>query len=284
MRVLVTGARGMLGHDLVPALRGAGYEVTAAGRRDLDIGELGACAEAVAGHAAVINLAAWTRVDDAEEQEADAFVANATGAANLARAASASGARLVHMSTDYVFDGSAQVPYAEDAPVGPRSAYGRTKAAGEWAVRALCPQSWIVRTAWLYGAGGPNFLATMAGLAQKHETLTVVDDQRGQPTWTGDLAAQVVALLGSEAAYGIYHGTAQGRTTWFGLTRALFEELGLDPERVQPTTSAEFPRPAPRPAWSVLGHEAWRSAGVALQPDWRVSLRAAVPELGLPGA
>lgn len=283
MRVLVAGAHGMLGQDLVPALRMAGHEVTAVGRDMLDITEPPACADVVIGHDTVVNLAAWTRVDDAEDHEADAFVVNATGAANLARAAHDAGARMVQISTDYVFDGTAEAPYAEDAAVNPRSAYGRTKAAGEWAVRALCPQSWVVRTAWLYGAGGPNFLATMARLAQTHDTLDVVDDQRGQPTWTRDLAPQVVALIGSEAAYGTYHATAQGETTWFGLTRALFTELGLDPMRVRPTTSEAFPRPAPRPAYSVLGHQGWQGTGVALQPDWRASLRTASPSLGLTG-
>lgn len=282
MRVLVAGAHGMLGQDLVPALTAAGHEVTPAGRADLDITDASACLGVVDGHDLVINLAAWTRVDDAEEHEADAFVVNATGAANLARAAHAAGARMLQISTDYVFDGRSATAYPEDSAVAPQSAYGRGKAAGEWAVRALCPDSWVVRTAWLYGAGGPNFLATMARLAQTHETLRVVDDQRGQPTWTGDLAAQIVALAGSEAQSGTYHGTAQGETTWCGLTRALFTELGLDPDRVQPTTTAEFSRPAPRPACSVLGHRAWQAAGVPLQPDWRASLSAAVPSLGLP--
>ncbi|WP_018154898.1 dTDP-4-dehydrorhamnose reductase [Demetria terragena] len=281
MRTLVTGARGMLGQDLVTSLREAGHEVTAAGRPQVDITDLRSCERAVDGHDLVVNAAAWTAVDDAEASEQSAYAVNATGAANLARACAAAGARMVHISTDYVFDGAATSPYAEDAATAPRSAYGRTKLAGEQAVRELCPDSQIVRTAWLYGAGGPNFLATMARLAQSHETLSVVDDQRGQPTWTGDLATQLVSLIGAEAAPGIYHGTASGETTWFGLTRALFEELGLDPERVQPTTSEAFPRPAPRPAYSVLGHWAWSTAGVAVQRDWRTALREAVPQLGL---
>lgn len=281
MRILVTGAGGMLGHDLVPALQSAGHDVTAARRADVDITDLHSCERAVEGHDVVVNLAAWTAVDDAESSEDQAFAANATGAANLARAAAGADARMVHLSTDYVFAGDASTPYAEGAPTEPRSAYGRTKLAGEQAVRELCSDSQIVRTAWLYGAGGGNFLATMARLAQTHETLSVVDDQRGQPTWTADLAAQLVALVDVDAPAGIYHGTASGETTWFGLTRALFEELGLDPERVEPTTSEAFPRPAPRPAYSVLGHEAWADAGVAVQRDWRAALHDAVPHLGL---
>ncbi|CAG7574114.1 dTDP-4-dehydrorhamnose reductase [Barrientosiimonas humi] len=280
-KVLVTGAGGMLAHDLLPALRAAGHDVTAATRADLDVTEPAACAAAVAGHDAVINAAAWTKVDDAQDQEPAAFAVNAVGAANLARAAADSGARLVQVSTDYVFSGDATTPYAEDAPTEPRSAYGRTKLAGEWAVRALCPRSYVVRTSWLYGAGGPNFLATMVRLAGQHATLSVVDDQRGGPTWTGDLADQLVALVGSDAPFGTYHGTGAGETTWFGLTRALFTELGMDPERVEPTTTDAFPRPAPRPAYSVLGHDAWDGTGVAAQRDWRAALAEAVPQLGL---
>lgn len=269
LRVLVTGAGGMLAHDLVPALRAPGHSVTPATRADLDITDPRACLTAVAGHDLVINTAAWTAVDDAEANEAAAFAINAVGAANVARAAAAAGARLVHVSTDYVFDGQATEPYAADAPVRPRSAYGRTKAAGEWAVRALCPESYVVRTAWLYGAGGPNFVATMMRLARERDTVSVVDDQVGQPTWTVDLADLIVRLVASSAPYGVYHGTSSGQVSWFGFTGAIFEELGLDPERVQPTTTEAFPRPAPRPAWSVLSHDTLEAAGVASIRPWR---------------
>jgi dTDP-4-dehydrorhamnose reductase len=278
-RWLVTGAGGMLGQDLVAALesaRGAG-EVTAANRDSLDVTDPDACLAAVAGHDIVVNAAAWTAVDDAESQEADAFAVNAVGAANLARACSVAGARMVHVSTDYVFAGEATSPYAEDAPLAPRSAYGRTKGAGEWAVQALCPRSWVVRTAWLYGSGGPNFVKTMARLAAERDTVSVVDDQRGQPTWTVDLAAAIVRLVEAEAPFGTYHGTSAGETTWFGFARAIFSGLGLDPARVKPTTSDAFPRPAPRPAFSVLGHQAWRGAGLDPLPSWQQSLTRALP-------
>ena len=178
----------MLGRDLEGVLTTAGHQVTAAGRADLDVTSLEACRQAVAGHDVVVNGAAWTAVDDAETHEAQAFTVNATGAANLARACAEAQVRLVQVSTDYVFSGDATTPYAEDAPLAPRSAYGRTKAAGEWAVRSTCPQSWVVRTAWLYGEHGPNFVKTMARLAAERDTVSVVDDQRGQPTWTRDLA------------------------------------------------------------------------------------------------
>jgi dTDP-4-dehydrorhamnose reductase len=276
----------MLGQDLVAAL-GAGpggatgsREVTAADRDSLDVTDPDACLAAVAGHDVVVNTAAWTAVDDAESQEGGAFAVNAVGAANLARACAATGARMVQVSTDYVFAGDATSPYAEDAPLAPRTAYGRTKAAGEWAVRTYLPSaSWVVRTAWLYGAGGPNFVSTMVRLAGERETLSVVDDQCGQPTWTVDLVASLVAMVDSEAPFGIYHGTSSGQTTWFGLAQAIFAELGLDPARVKPTTSEAFPRPAPRPAYSVLGHEASKRAGLDLLPEWRGSLSKALPVL-----
>lgn len=273
LRVLVTGGSGMLAHDLVPRLRAAGHVTTSLGRADLDVTSPGECEAAVAGHDLVVNCAAWTKVDDAETLEPQAFAVNAVGAANVARAAARHGARVAHISTDYVFDGQSTEPYAAGHPAAPRSAYGRTKAAGEWAVRALCPDSWVVRTAWLYGAGGPNFVATMLRLAGERETLSVVDDQRGQPTWTADLADLVVRLVAADAPAGTYHGTSSGETTWFGLARAAFELRGLDPERVLPTTTDAYPRPAPRPPYSVLSHASLEAVGVAPIRQWREGLR-----------
>jgi dTDP-4-dehydrorhamnose reductase len=280
-RWLVVGCDGMLGQDLVAALGESPgtHEVTGVDRDVLDIVDPDACLAAVAGHDIVVNAAAWTAVDEAETHEAQAFAVNAVGAANLARACAASGALMVQVSTDYVFAGDANSPYPEDAPLAPRSAYGRTKGAGEWAVRALCPQSWVVRTAWLYGAHGPNFVKTMARLAAERDTVSVVDDQRGQPTWTVDLAAAIVRLVTSEAAFGIYHGTSSGETTWFGFAQAIFSELGLDPTRVRPTTSEAFVRPAPRPSYSVLGHDRWESAGVAPIREWSDALALAVVDV-----
>jgi len=281
-RWLVVGCDGMLGQDLVVALGESpdAREVTAVDRDVVDIIDPGACLEAVAGQDLVVNVAAWTAVDDAETHEAQAFSVNAVGAANLARACSAAGARMVQVSTDYVFAGDATSPYAEDAPLAPRSAYGRTKGAGEWAVRTHLPSaSWVVRTAWLYGAHGPNFVKTMARLAAERDTVSVVDDQRGQPTWTVDLAAAIVRLVDSEAPFGTYHGTSAGDTTWFGFAQAIFAEMGLDPARVRPTTTDAFPLPAPRPTYSVLGHEAWSRAGLPGLPDWRRALTEALPSV-----
>lgn len=274
-RYLITGAAGMLGQDLQRAL--AGRDVTALSRADLDVTDQAAVSDAVAGHDVVVNAAAYTKVDDAESHEDDAAAVNARGPEVLATAVAATGARLVQVSTDYVFDGTGTTPYAEDEPTRPLGAYGRTKAAGEAAVRSIAPDtSYVVRTAWLYGAGGPNFAKTMVRLAASHDTVSVVTDQVGQPTWTADLADQIVAMLDAQAPAGTYHGTNGGRGSWFDFTRAIFAEVGLDPERVLPTDSSAFVRPAPRPAFSVLGHDGWRRAGLAPMRDWRDALHAAV--------
>ena len=285
--MLVTGSGGMLGQDVLAALGAsrpdrvaavpAGLEVTATTRETLDVTDLDAVTATVAGHDVVVNCTAWTKVDDAETAEADAFTVNATAAGYLARACAASGAWLVHVSTDYVFAGDATAPYPENAPIAPRSAYGRTKAAGEWAIRAELPdRHLILRTAWLYGEGGPNFVATMARLEGQREFVEVVDDQRGQPTWTRDLADRIAEVIAVRPPAGTYHATASGETTWFGLAREVFAALGADPERVHPTTSAAYVRPAPRPAYSVLGHDGWARAGLPPLRDWREALAEAV--------
>ena len=279
-RWLVTGAHGMLGHDLLSALDGR--DLVACTRAELDITDAAAVRGAIdeIRPDVVANCAAWTAVDAAEDHEEAAFAVNAVGAATLTRACAATKAAIVHISTDYVFDGAATSPYAEDSPLAPRSAYGRTKAAGEWAVRAILPErSWIVRTAWLYGAAGTNFVRTMINLESTMDTVDVVDDQRGQPTWSADLARQIVRLVDADAPAGVYHGTATDETTWYGLARAVFEELGADPDRVRPTTADKFPRPASRPQYSVLGHDAWRAVGLPALPPWRESLTHAFDAL-----
>ena len=274
MRYLITGALGMLGRDLQDLL--AGREVTALGRADLEVTDAPAVSEAVAGHDVVFNCAAYTKVDDAEANEERAYAVNATGTANLAAAAADAGAKLVTVSTDYVFDGRASEPYAEGRARDPINAYGRTKAAGEQLALARHPHgTYVVRTAWLYGAHGPNFASTMLKLAETKDTWSVVDDQVGQPTWTLDLARQLIALAESDAPAGIYHGTNAGRTSWYGFARAVLEEAGMDPERITATDSSSFVRPAPRPGFSVLGHDAWATAGLAPMRDWRAALHAA---------
>jgi dTDP-4-dehydrorhamnose reductase len=276
-RYLITGAAGMLGQDLQAALDGRA--VTALSRNELDITDPDAVSAAVSEHDVVVNCAAYTKVDDAETHEDLAYAINATGAANLARAAADGGAILVQVSTDYVFDGTATAPYPEDAPRHPVSAYGRTKAAGEQRALDLNPDgTLIVRAAWLYGEHGPNFAKTMVRLASDHDTVSVVDDQIGQPTWTLDLAHQIVALLDAGAPAGVYHATNSGRASWFDFAQAIFREAGLDPARVKPTDSAQFMRPAPRPAFSVLGHDAWGRIGVEPLRHWREALTDAAAQ------
>lgn len=273
-RVVVVGAAGMLGRDLVAEVAARGLDVVALDRAQVDVTDPRAVRDvvdaALAGPGAVlVNCAAWTAVDAAETAEPQAFAVNAVGPQLLARACARAGARMLQVSTDYVFDGAAGDPYPEDAPVAPRSAYGRTKAAGEWAVRAELPDAhWVVRTAWLYGTHGPNFVATMRRLATERPTVDVVDDQVGQPTCAADLAVRLVDLVAAAAPAGTYHATASGRASWFDLARAVFALSGLDPDRVRPTTSEAFVRPAPRPAWSVLGHAGWARAGLPPMPAW----------------
>ena len=281
-RWLVTGAGGMLGRDLAAALERKRANVVALTRRDLDITDEAAVYAAIRGHRPdlVVNCAAWTAVDAAESCEPAALRVNGHGAAHIAAACADSGARLLHMSTDYVFDGDARRPYAENDATAPRTAYGRTKLAGEEAVLRLLPGTgYIVRTAWLFGTHGPNFVQTMIRLERERPAISVVDDQRGQPTWTADLADQVIALGRSHAAAGIYHATSSGETTWFGLAREIFRLLGADEARVRPIKSSDYTRPAPRPAYSVLGHDAWARAGIAPIPGWRRAVRRALPVL-----
>ena len=273
-RYLVTGAGGMLGVELARALQGR--DSTLLARADLDITDEAEVDAAVAGHDVLINAAGFTRVDDAESHEDEATLINGTAAGILAEAAARHGARIVQVSTDYVFDGTATSPYPEDAPRNPVSAYGRSKAVGEELVERAHPGGhYIVRTAWLYGGGGPNFAKTMLRLAADRDTIGVVTDQVGQPTWTGDLAERIISLLDSDAPAGIYHGTNSGEGSWFDFARAVLATQGLDPERITPTDSSAFVRPAPRPAYSVLGHDRWSLAGLPPLRDWRDSLAAA---------
>ncbi|MFF5954913.1 dTDP-4-dehydrorhamnose reductase [Streptomyces luteogriseus] len=291
MRWLITGAGGMLGRDVVEELTRRGETVVGLDRAALDITSPSAVDSAVREHRpdVVANCAAYTAVDDAETDEARALEINGDGPRLLARACAAHDARLIHVSTDYVFSGEARTtPYPEDHPTGPRTAYGRTKLAGEQAVLEELPgASAVLRTAWLYGVHGSNFVRTMIGLEARRDTLDVVDDQRGQPTWSADVAERIAdlgPLLGPEA-HGVFHATNSGEATWFDLAREVFSLIGADPERVRPTSSAAFPRPAPRPAYSALAHRRWQEIGLPLPRDWRSALHEALPRIrkeGLP--
>jgi dTDP-4-dehydrorhamnose reductase len=250
MRVLVTGAAGLLGTDVVSHFSRR-HDVTAVDL-DVDVTNPDAVDRLVdALHPdAVVHCAAWTDVDGAEEHEDDAMVLNRDGAENVARACERVGAALVYPSTDYVFDGRRGSPYREHDPASPLSAYGRTKLAGEQAVRRACPDGVrVARTAWLYGSGGRNFVDTMRSLGAERDAVEVVDDQIGCPTWSRELAPALEGLL--DCPPGVYHVAAAGETSWAGLARRVFERLGLGC-RVVPISTAHFARPAPRPAYSVL--------------------------------
>lgn len=270
VRWVVTGAAGMLGHDMAAVVRDRGDDVRALDRRALDVRDLGACRAAVDQADVVVNCAGWTDVDGAEGDEASAFAVNAVGASNVARACNELGAMLVQLSTDYVFRGDASEPYLASAPLSPLNAYGRTKAAAEWAVRAECPASYIVRTAWLYGVHGPSFVRTMLRLAAEKEQIEVVDDQLGQPTWTVDVARLIVELVIEEAPFGIHHGTSTGSATWYEFAQAVFAQAGLDPQRVVPITSDRLQRTAARPAYSVLAND-------GRMATWQDALGRAMP-------
>jgi dTDP-4-dehydrorhamnose reductase len=291
-RWLITGANGMLGTDLAALLTTAGEPVTGLGRGALDITDPTAVkqAMAMARPDVVVNCAAWTAVDDAEAHEDQALAVNGNAVANLAAACADADAILVQVSTDYVFDGIATSPYPEDAVPAPRTGYGRTKLAGERAALATLPgAAYVVRTAWLYGAHGPNFVRTMLRLAHAGTSPAVVDDQRGQPTWSLDVARQIHSLIRAGAPAGIYHATSSGETSWYGLAEEVFAlfAASINPGAAAdsgypaptPTTSAAYQRPAPRPAYSVLGHGAWTTAGISPIPDWRDALHRAFPAL-----
>ena len=276
MKWLVTGAAGQLGTHLLELLDGA--DVVGVTRADLDITD-GDAVDALVRDTrpdVVVNAAAYTAVDAAEEAEADAFAGNELGPRLLAEALARRGGRLVHVSTDYVFAGDATRPYEPDDPTGPRTVYGRSKLAGEQAVRAALPGSHVVRTAWVYGGPSANFVDTMIKLEQSRETVDVVNDQLGSPTWVRDLAAALIALGSTDVPGAVLHYVNSGQASWFDLAREVFRLVGADPERVHPVSSAQFPRPAPRPAWSVLGTTSWTNLDLPAPRSWQAALRDAL--------
>jgi dTDP-4-dehydrorhamnose reductase len=271
MRILITGAGGMLGQDVGRAARAAGHVPISLARAELDIAdpESVTAAVATARPEAIINCAAWTDVDGAEDQEATATAVNGQAAGHVAAAARAAGAWTVHVSSDYVFDGAKREPYRESDLVGPLSAYGRSKLAGERAVAAAAPDSHtVVRTAWLFGVGGRCFPKTIRRLAAERDELTIVADQVGSPTFTGHLAPALVSLAAARHL-GILHVAADRQCSWCEFAQAIVSAAGLDCP-VRPITTAEFPTPAVRPAYSVLRSE----RGAPRLPSWRDGLVA----------
>ena len=283
MKWLITGASGQLGLELQEALTQRGIDFVGANSTELDITKPLIVNQMVdlIKPSVIINAAAWTDVDGAESNESTAYSVNALGPQNIANAARKSGARLVQISTDYVFSGDASTPWNEKAPHNPQSVYGSTKSEGENFVLTTLPlNSYVVRTAWLYSPQGKNFAKTIVSLAlnQKDE-VRVVNDQIGQPTFAGDLAKQIIKLVLSEAPTGIYHGTNGGQATWFEFAQAIFSMTGADSSRVIPVSTSNFPRPAKRPAYSVLGHDAWAHASVPAMRDWKIALKEAMPAI-----
>jgi dTDP-4-dehydrorhamnose reductase len=275
MRILITGAGGMLGRDVVRAALADGHDVVALARAELDIASVEGVEAAIAGARpdAVVNCAAWTDVDGAESDPEGAAAVNGAAAGNVARAAAQAGSRLVHVSTDYVFDGQQRMPYVESAATNPRSVYGATKLAGEQAVAAAGGSHAIVRSSWLFGTGGRNFAATMLALGAERDEVTVVTDQIGCPTATAHLAPALLALARSDAQ-GRFHVAGSGRCSWHDFAAEIFRQAGIDC-RVLPCTTADMPRPATRPANSALVSE--RDETPVL-PAWQEGLASYLAE------
>ncbi|UFJ42537.1 dTDP-4-dehydrorhamnose reductase [Brevibacillus humidisoli] len=277
MRVLITGANGQLGTDLALNLS-LHHQVLAYGRQQLDVADFSRVVETVRSVKpdVIIHAAAYTRVDEAESQADKAFLVNAYGTRNLAVAAEQTGAKIIYISTDYVFDGRSCKPYGEFDPVGPLGVYGKSKLAGEKMVKSLTRSYFIVRTSWLYGKHGQNFVKTILQLAKERNQLKVVDDQTGTPTYTVDLADFLQKLMLTDK-YGIYHASNQGSCSWYQFARAIAADARLNIE-ITPVATQEFPRPAPRPAYSVLDHMAIRLNGFDQFRHWREALQAFISD------
>jgi len=284
VKILVTGAGGQLGREAVLAFTAQGHEVTGLGREELNLAEASDVAGSIAAYQAdwVINCAAYTQVDRAEDEVELAFAVNRDAARAVAQGAQQSHSRLLHVSTDFIFGGRQATPYREDDKGDALSVYGQSKWEGEQAVMAVLPQALILRTAWVYGVHGNNFVKTMLRLMAERDELRVVDDQIGTPTWTGDIVRAMQALIENDAA-GIYHFTNEGVASWYDLA---YEILSVAPslgytvrtERLHPIRSSEWPCAAQRPAYSVLGREKIRQILDYDIPHWRQSLRSMLKE------
>jgi dTDP-4-dehydrorhamnose reductase len=285
MKILVTGAPGQLGSEVVRCFSSLGHDVIAPGKRDLNLLRPDQIRQSVADYRPdwVINCAAYTQVDKAESEAATAFRVNRDGAEYLAQAVARYGGRLLHVSTDYVFDGQQNRPYRETDATRPRSVYGRSKLAGEQAVQAALPTAIVLRTAWVYGVRGRNFVKTMLRLAATGQELRVVDDQKGTPTAAADIAQAIAGLTNCDTR-GVFHFTAAGETTWYGFAVAILEEarrigFRLGTQSVEPISSADDPVAAARPAYSVLDTAKIQPCLERPAPAWRDSLRTMLGEL-----
>ncbi|WP_025681697.1 dTDP-4-dehydrorhamnose reductase [Paenibacillus massiliensis] len=285
MKVMVTGAAGQLGTDAVRIFTEQGHEVLASDRGQLDITDQQQTIDAVTAFKpdAIVHCAAYTAVDAAETDVDGAYRVNAVGTRNLAVAAEQVGAKLIYISTDYVFDGQSEQPYHEYDNTNPQSIYGKSKRAGEVHAQTLSSRYFIVRTSWVYGLHGNNFVKTMLKLGQEKPSLQVVHDQKGSPTYTVDLVQFLAELMLTEK-YGIYHASGSGACTWYEFTQAIFEEareiMGLTIQaELHPCTTDQFPRPAHRPANSVMEHLSIRTNGFSDLRPWREALKDFLKEL-----
>ncbi|WP_309120817.1 dTDP-4-dehydrorhamnose reductase [Paenibacillus sp.] len=281
MKAVITGVRGQLGFDVVKAFEAAGHVVVPMGREDCDITDLSRvdrCMKEIQPDV-IVHCAAYTAVDLAETEVDKAFEVNTDGARNLAVAAEKVGAKLVYVSTDYVFDGKGMGrPYQEYDATNPQGVYGRSKLAGERLIQTLSSKYFIVRTSWVFGSNGNNFVKTMLKFGRERGKLKVVNDQVGSPTYTVDLARFLLDLASTEK-YGIYHASNTGICSWYDFAKEIFERSGVKVE-LTPCTTEEFPRPAPRPAYSAMDHMAIRTNGFALLPPWQDALERFLTEMG----
>jgi dTDP-4-dehydrorhamnose reductase len=279
-RVVITGAGGLVGRVLAAEAGRRGHDVLALASAQCDVTDATAVEHHISAGDVVINCAAYTRVDDAEHDEARARAVNATGAENVAHACARAGADLVHVSTDYVFSGDfgdePQRPYEIDDLTGPLSVYGTTKLAGEFAVLTAMPDAFIVRTAWIFSGTGSDFVATMRRKAEGDETIEVVADQIGSPTYVGDLVGALLEVAEGTIREPVLHAANLGEASRFEQARAVFEHAGADPERVRPVDSERHPRPARRPRYSALGSERSTEAGLTPLRHWRDGLAEAM--------
>lgn len=285
MKVLVTGASGQLGRDVVLLLEKVGHDVLACDRDQMDITNQTQCNDVISSYhpEVIIHCAAYTAVDAAETDTDGAYQVNAVGTRNVTVAAEQVGAKLIYISTDYVFDGHSTIPYQEYDDTNPQSVYGKSKRAGEWLVQSLSSRWFVVRTSWVYGLYGNNFVKTMLKLGQEKPKLQVVHDQKGSPTYTVDLAGFLMELMATEM-YGIYHASNSGTCTWYEFTQAIFEEAqttgGVSIQaKLEPCTTEQFPRPAPRPVNSVMDHMSIRTNGLTELRPWRDGLKDFISSL-----
>ncbi len=272
--LVVLGAGGMLGQAIRRSWGDDGVRYLT--RKDVDLRDVSTLENQVDTGSIIVNAAAYTKVDDAESEAELAFQVNADGARGVAEVAKRSESWVIHLSTDYVFDGSGKHPYAETHAGAPATVYGASKWAGENYVREILPeQSTILRTAWLYGHPGSSFVHSILKAGLTREYLDVVDDQIGQPTWSSDVASMLKKLIDSGPRAGIFHATSSGQASWCDFARSIFGLAGWDPNRIRSTTSEAFPRPAPRPSWSVLGHDCWKQQFGWTPPHWEDALERA---------